>query len=154
MALDDDIRALERTPLIGEIGREPLRLLAFSSEAKRLAAGETLFQRGAPAAGAFVLIRGRVKLLRPSGGAGRLVGPGSLLGELALLTETVRPVTAIAAEPSLLLSISRSLFGRVLEEYPEVVVAVRAHLVNRLRVDQAELNRIREALLAIDLPAI
>jgi CRP-like cAMP-binding protein len=152
MALDDDIRALERTPLIGQIGREPLRLLAFSSEARRLVEGETLFERGTVADGAFVVIRGQVRLTRPGGGAGQVVGPGALLGELALLTETVRPTTAVAAVPSLVLAISRTLFGRVLEEYPEIVVAVRAHLVKRLRADQAELTRIRHALLTLDPP--
>ena len=48
-----------------------------------------------------------------------IAGPGTLLGELALIAETKRPATATAHEPSTVIRISRSLFLKMLEGYPD-----------------------------------
>ena len=71
-----------------------------------------LFYAGELADGGYVVQEGSL-LLEPgtlSEGKEIIVGPGTLLGELALLTDTVRPATAIAHEPSTVIRISRSLF--------------------------------------------
>ena len=47
-----------------------------------------------------------------------IAGPGTLLGELALIAEIKRPATATANEPSTVIRISRSLFLKMLEGYP------------------------------------
>ena len=56
-----------------------------------------------------------------------MVGRGTLLGELALLTETVRPVTATANEPSTVLRIPRTLFLKMLEGYPDAAAQAARH---------------------------
>jgi hypothetical protein len=56
-----------------------------------------------------------------------------LVGELALLTETVRPATAIAAEPTTVIRISRNLFRKVLEGFPEAARLMRDRLAERAR---------------------
>ena len=47
-------------------------------------------------------------------------GPGSLLGELALITETEYAATAEAQRRSQVLKVSRALFRRILREYPHL----------------------------------
>ena len=58
---------------------------------------------------------------------------GALLGETALIRDTTRPVTAVAQDPSTVLRISRTLFGRVLREHPDSAVRVQRFLAQRLR---------------------
>ena len=49
-------------------------------------------------------------LARSPEGSEVTVGPGTLVGELALLTNTVCHATAIAKEPTVVVRISRRLF--------------------------------------------
>ena len=80
-----------------------------------------LFHAGDAADGGYVVQEGSFEL-RPQRARrdGEIVaGPGTLLGELALITETKRPATAIAREPSTVIRISRSLFLKMLEGYPD-----------------------------------
>src|SRR5262249_62016223 len=90
--------------------------------------------------GSFRLVPGRP---RPDP-ATTTVGPGVLLGELALLTETVRPATATASEPSSVIRIPRKLFLKMLEGYPDAahrlreVIAARA---NKAMNDIASMRR-------------
>ncbi len=47
-------------------------------------------------------------------------GPGTLLSELALVTMVERKFTAIASDDGEVVRIPRTLFHRLLEEYPQV----------------------------------
>lgn len=145
MSLEDNIRALERTPVLAEIGREALRLLAFSVEKIDVADGQNLFTRGAPADCAYTIIGGRIRLDAGDGDE-RVVGPGTLIGEMALLVDTVRPCDAYADGPVRLLLIPRTLFRKMLEEFPQIAGALRGRLIQRMRGEHAELARIKENL--------
>ena len=57
---------------------------------------------------------------------------GALIGEFALLTETKRPVTAVAREPSSVVRIPRQLFLKTLEGYPDAAVRMRDALAARV----------------------
>lgn len=123
MSLESDIAVFETVPLFAGLSGDQLRMLAFGSEHRRLRQGETLFRLAARSDAGFVVVSGEVELLRPQGGAQVAVGrfgPGSLLGELALLTETRRPATAVTLTDCDLIRITRPLFRRMLEEYPEI----------------------------------
>ena len=150
MALDHDIALLSRIPLFGAMGEEPLRLIAFSSETRTLRAGDVLFREGQAADAGFVVTEGRIGLADQ----GRLAsnhtaGPGALIGEMALLLQTVRPATATALEPTTVMRIPRPLFRRVLEEFPKAARAVRAEVRARMEATTADLERARGAFLAI-----
>src|SRR5205823_14518098 len=60
------------------------------------------------------------------GETGVTVGPGAMIGEMALLTETQRPVTATACEPSTVMRIPRTLFLKMLEGYPDAARRLRS----------------------------
>ena len=75
-----------------------------------------------------------------------MLGPGTLLGELALLTETKRPVTATAREPSTVIRISRSLFLKMLEGYPDAAQRMRDVMMARADQTSREIINIRAAL--------
>jgi CRP-like cAMP-binding protein len=75
-----------------------------------------------------------------------VVGPGTLLGEMALIAETKRPATAIAREPSTVIRISRSLFLRMLEGYPEAAQLLREQLAARIAQSAGDLRNVRTML--------
>jgi CRP-like cAMP-binding protein len=151
MSLEDDMAALSRAPFIGEIGRDALRLLAFSAERIELRAGDILFDKGQRADGGYVVTNGRLVLLPGEGRPEREVGPGTLIGELALVIDTERPVTAIARVPTRLFSIPRTLFRRMLEEYPAIAGTLGRYLAARMSDDSVALEDVRARLDALDL---
>jgi CRP-like cAMP-binding protein len=127
MSLDDDIRVLTGVDLFDGFTQEQLRLLAFGAENMRLVAGRSLYEEGVPADGAYVVARGSISLYRERDGSRAVittVGPGALLGELALISETARLTGAFAATDAEVLRLNRKLFRRILEEYPDVAIAL------------------------------
>lgn len=75
---------------------------------------------------------------------------GALIGEIALFIENKRPATATATVASQVLEIDRELITRMLNEYPTIAVRLRASLAQRLTSTVAELDRVRERLVAIE----
>ena len=131
MALNDDIRLLSQVTLFRELDEDQLRLLAFGAERRAIAAGQELFREGSPAECAFVVARGTFELHASDRGTARLQDvavPGALLSELALDTMVERKFTAIAVEDAEVLRVTRTLFHRLLEEYPQVGRIVEARI--------------------------
>ncbi|GBD47708.1 cyclic nucleotide-binding domain-containing protein [Methylopila sp. Yamaguchi] len=136
---------MSRTPLLDELGVDALRLIAFSADRLSLGEGDILFRQGDEADSGFVVVSGAITLTR-RGGSTHLAGPGALIGELALLCDTRRPATAEAAERSEVYRIARSLFGRLLTEYPAVTAKLRARLAARMTQNAADLRAIESTL--------
>ena len=120
------------------LGRGALRILAIGAESRYVHSGETLFAVGDDADGGYVVQEGSFRLSPRGGDIAKSikVGVGTLLGELALFTETTRPVTATALEPSTVLCIPRPLFLKMLDGYPDAAVRLREILAKR--TDESE----------------
>ena len=149
MTIEDDIFFLERVTTFAQLGFSALQIIAIGSEAKHLESGEVLFAAGDMADGGFVIQEGTLKLALPDPASvdpGITVGPGVLLGELALVTETRRPVTATAIEPSTVMRITRSLFRKVLEGFPEAAVLMRNRIAEQANEAADELYAVRGLL--------
>lgn len=136
MSLEDDIRVIASVSLFDELNTEQLRLLAFGAERIRLAPGRELYREGQNAECGYVVVSGELDLFRDTLRGRqviRRVGPGTLLGELALITETTRLTGAFAPEEAQVIRINRSLFRRMLEEYPETAAALHDRLTEQLQ---------------------
>lgn len=148
MSLDSDIQLLATVRLFEGFKPEHLRLLAFGAEARMLAKGTRLYRKDVPSDGGYVVVRGLVELV--SGERDEIVthfGEGALIGELALITETMTPATATAIEHTEVLKLPRTLFRRMLEEYPELAELLldrightTEELVGRLDIIRAKLD--------------
>ena len=148
MSLEDDIAFFEQVPTFAVLGKQALRILAIGAETKRLASGAVLFYAGELADGGYVVEEGSL-LLEPgtaSEGKEVIVGRGTLVGELALLTDMVCPATAIAKEPTVVVRISRSLFKKMLEGYPDAAEKLRDIMAARLNAWERELGAVRSAM--------
>jgi CRP-like cAMP-binding protein len=153
MSLDGDIALLKRVPLLGDLPTEQLRLIAFSAVRLDLLAGQVLFRAGDPAMSGYVVSGGTLELSVRDGERKNIVATceaGSLIGEIALFVENKRPATATATVPSQVLEIDRKLITRMLNEYPQIAVRLRATLADRLSATVSELGRVRDALQRIE----
>ena len=148
MGLEEDIAVFERVPPLAALGKQALQILAIGAETRHLQSGAVLFYAGELADGGYVMQEGSL-LLEPgtlSEGKEVTVGPGTLIGELALLTNTVCQATAIAKEPTTVVRISRTLFRKMLEGYPAAADTLRASMTERLQVWSKELAGEKRAL--------
>lgn len=153
MSLDGDIALLKRVPLFGELPTEQLRLIAFSAVRLDLLAGQILFRAGDKAMSGYIVSSGSLELSVRDGDRKDVVAVcevGSLIGEIALFVETRRPATATATKASQVLEIDRKLVTRMLNEYPQIAVRLRATLAERLSATVSELGRVRDALMSIE----
>jgi len=147
--IEDDIAFLEQVPSFAMLGRDALRILAIGAESRYVHSGEILFQAGESADGGYIVQDGSFTLQPDTGDPNPpelTVTRGALLGEFALLTETVRPVTAIANEPSSVMRIPRSLFLKMLEGYPDAAARLRDHLARRAEQTAKDIVAVRTAL--------
>lgn len=156
MSIDDEITFLERIPMLGVLGRAALRVIAIGSETRQIGAGDILFVAGEVADAAYVVQAGSFSLSPNSTtGAARdiVVGRGLLLGELALMTETLRPATATALEPSAVIRISRSLFLKMLDGYPDAARRLRDSMMAKAEQTARDLGAVRDGLSDGDAPS-
>jgi CRP-like cAMP-binding protein len=132
MGLRDDIELLKGLSIFDGLSDDYLRLLAFGAERRRLERGHVLFREGAAADCAFVVLSGQLTLTRDApAGRERYIGEagvGSILTEIAMISDASRHFTATAAVESEVMRISRILFHRMLQEYPEVALATEKRL--------------------------
>src|SRR3954463_4719568 len=142
MSIEDDIAFLERVPALRLLGRDALRILAIGSGNRAIHQGISLFGEGEDADGAYVVQEGSFDLVsEKSSIAASVAGPGTLIGELALLTETKRLATARAREPSSVVRIPRQLFLKMLEGYPDAARRMRDAMAARVNQTAGELSR-------------
>jgi CRP-like cAMP-binding protein len=147
MTIEDDIAFFERVPTLGLLGRDALRILAIGAENRYVHGGEVLFSAGEEADSGFVIQEGSFSLSTGAVGAAPVViGPGALVGELALMTETKRPATMTALEPSTVLRIQRSLFLKMLDGFPDAAAKLRDILLTRSNQATADIYGVRGAL--------
>jgi CRP-like cAMP-binding protein len=148
MALEDDIAFFEQVPTFAVLGRQALHVLAIGAETRHLASGAVLFYAGELADGGYVVQEGSL-LLEPgtfTEGQEYIVGPGTLVGELALITDMVCPSTAIAKEPTTVIRISRNLFRKMLEGYPQAAEKLRGIMSERLQAWTREVAAVKQRM--------
>ena len=134
MTIEDDIAFFERVPLFAALDRQALQILAIGAETKQMQSGAVLFYAGELADGGYIVQSGALSV-EPGASSGEgeyTIGPGALLGELSLLSDTVSPVTAIAKEPTIVIRIPRSLFRKMLEGYPAAAARLRDVMASRI----------------------
>ncbi len=148
MTIEDDIAYLERIPLLRRLGAGALRIVAIGVESYDLQPGQILFAAGDAADGAYIIQRGSVSLKPERSGEPEVIaGPGTLLGESALLAETRRPATATAREGATVMRISRAMFLRMLEGYPDAAHRLREMMASRADQWAREMENVRTTLL-------
>lgn len=147
MAIEDDIKFLERVPMLRLVGRAGLRIVAIGAEQRYVHGGEILFHKNAHADSGYVVQEGAFTLTTDVDRAPvQTAGPGILLAEMALIAETDHGMTATAATPSTVMRIPRSLFLKMLEGYPDAARRIRDHVAARVEQAERDLTRLHTTM--------
>jgi CRP/FNR family transcriptional regulator, cyclic AMP receptor protein len=137
-------------PLEGITPQERARLLGRFG--RRVAAGTIIFHEGAPAAEAFLLEQGRVRLVKRVGVSDRslaVLKGGDVFGEAALSQQggarAAYSSTAAALTEAVMLVLDRETFRGLLAQHPAIAAHVIEQLVRRVgdAEDQVEIMLLR-----------
>jgi CRP-like cAMP-binding protein len=107
-------------------------LLARAGEAKRVAAGEIIFEKGTRGDTVFVVSSGVVSLMDGEQTIASVHGPG-LFGEMALIESKPRALTAAAGTDADLAEIPARTFWVLVNETPYIAQLVMRVMTERLR---------------------
>lgn len=111
--------------------------LSLLARPMKISAGTTLFENGDPGNGCYAVLEGsmKVSLLSVDGDEQLLavLGPGDLVGELALLDGRPRSATVSALKDAQLAFIDKAAFERFADENPAVYRHMLAIVGKRLR---------------------
>lgn len=142
MTLDAEVSSLRQVPMFRDIDPSRLKLLAFTSEHVQFSKGQRLFAQGDAADAAYVILDGRadVVLANPTGAVKVAeLGRNDLVGEMGILSDAPRSATVVATEPSSVLRIDKRVFFELLNQFPQMSIAIMRELANRLERTNAQL---------------
>jgi len=103
-----------------------------ASEMLRFEAGRTVFKEGDPGDTVYVVLDGKVDL-RVAGRLVETVGPGGVLGEMALIEQAPRVATATARTACDLQPISEARFMSMIQQTPHFALQIMKVIASRLR---------------------
>jgi CRP-like cAMP-binding protein len=150
MSLDADIDALQRISFFEGFSDEHLRLIAFSAESRSLPEKLLLYDQGQLLHSAYVVVSGTMRAEHREKGAAeavkREIGPGVILGERALIVDTRASESVRVETRARVLQIRKAMFRRLLQEYPQIAVALRARLSRNVLAAAAEYDALAKRL--------
>ena len=133
----DNIAALRRTALFGELDDTELKALAERAVERRLARDEILFIAGDEARGLFVIVSGALRAFR-EGVDGReqvihVERAGATIAELPVFDDKPYPSTVAAEEETVVLYLDKNDVRSLCLKYPQIALAALKMLAGRLR---------------------
>jgi CRP/FNR family cyclic AMP-dependent transcriptional regulator len=134
MTLTQDRRAelLGGCPLFHGIDAEGLAMLADRATQVDFPAGHVIARQGEIGTGFFVIISGRVRVVR-DGTLVATLGDGEFFGELSVLDRMPRNAMVAAEVPTSCLALASWDFDAVLLEQPALTLAILRGVAARLR---------------------
>jgi CRP/FNR family transcriptional regulator, cyclic AMP receptor protein len=132
MARNKHLDHLAAVPLFAACSRKELQHVAKASDEIKLAEGAVLCQQGDVGREAFVIIEGTAAVKR-GGRKVATLGPGTCVGELALLDHGPRTATVVADSPMTALVIGVREFSALVEDVPSMARKLLQSLAGRIR---------------------
>jgi CRP/FNR family transcriptional regulator, cyclic AMP receptor protein len=109
-----------------------INILANERETRSLEPGDVLFREGDVGDEMFAVVEGRVELTR-AGEILELVGPGGIVGEMALIDDAPRSATATVVAPTRVARVDGKRFTFLVQEHPTFALQVMKVMAERLR---------------------
>jgi CRP-like cAMP-binding protein len=126
-----------RWPLLASLPEPEVREILSAARRRRFERQEVVFHEGDPGDSVHLIDRGRVALrvTTPLGDTVtlRIMGPGAVFGELALLDPAPRNATVVALERTETLALHRDRFDELRQRHPEVDRILLDSLVAEVR---------------------
>lgn len=127
---------LRETSILDSLSTTGRAALLERSIEKSYSPGEVLWMAGDTPVGLTLVVEGKVRIVRGSGGRQTAIHSGeagSTLGEIPFFTRSTYPATAIAAEPTRCLVISHAAFDHALRVDPGLAYVLLERLSKRVQ---------------------
>ncbi|OLN87964.1 Lysophospholipase NTE1 [Colletotrichum chlorophyti] len=109
----------------------------FALDWEQVDAGQILFHEGDESEAIHIVLNGRLRLVQDRKDGGVTVraefGQGESVGELEVLTESVRPGTLHAIRQTELVKFPRTLFNSLAQEHPNITIKISKIIASRMR---------------------
>lgn len=128
------IELLEKLPIFKGLSRKQLGTIADAGVKTFFEAGENLIIEDQPGDTAFVILTGTARCLHFPGppSASDIIGPGSMIGELAMLSDTVHALTVQASGRVRALALHRDAVKQAMEADAAIAQQISENLLSRL----------------------
>jgi signal transduction histidine kinase len=128
---------LESITLFRSLNPGELQVLRSITQERQFAAGEDIFQEGAPGDGVYFVKAGLVEISGLVGGNTRRafsqLGPGEIFGEMAVIEDRPRSATATALKDTAVYFIPRGNMLSLIERSPPLAFGLLQQISQRLR---------------------
>lgn len=144
--LEVRLALLARVPFFRRLSEADIRVVDRSFVNRSFAAGGLIYAAGDEAKRLYVLLAGRVKVVRHTL-AGQdvvldLLAPGEFFGTLSALGDDYYPDTALAQTGCCAISVDAADFQAIMQRYPPVALAVLEIVQARLRSAQDVIHQL------------
>lgn len=144
MQTPEIVDALKAVSLFRSLSPRFVSGIAKSCVERSFASGETLVRQGNPGVGLFVIVSGKVKVIKTNDKGEKLElaehGSGEVIGEMAVLDGANRTADVVAVEDTVSLVLSAWDFRSFMESHPEVALEILPVVVQRFRETNAALT--------------
>lgn len=131
---------MARVPIFASCTAEEIGAIAGVAQESQFAPGQIIVTQGTPGQAFYLVLSGRVEILRDGVSLGAF-GPGDFFGEMSLLDQAPRSATIRAIDPTVCLMLSSWDFKALLERHPSIAIKLLEVLSRRLRVADERLGR-------------
>lgn len=142
---EDITTQLKNTIIFNGLSNEALSALAEKASTRKLVKDDVLMRKGETGDSLFLIHTGWVKIVTVDSKGDELVinkcGPGETIGEMALLDRGPRSATVIALEDTEALELKHDVFQNVLDQRPDVSLAIIRSYSERLRFSTTYIER-------------
>ena len=122
--------ACDNRTMSGDLSDDDRQALAAFGTEQDAPAGQVLIREGATAGSLFLILSGRISVGRGGKRLGEL-GPGEVLGELAMLGQGTRGASAIVEEDARLLVVPATAVRELIAERPSLREALERAAAGR-----------------------
>ncbi len=142
--VDQKIELLQLVPLFQGLTEDHLDAIASAGRKSYFEAGEKLIAQGEKGDTAFLILTGKAGCAKIEKGRVFVedLWPGTFVGELGMLVETVHPVTVTANERLRALAFPRDVFRALMEQHPVIAKHISEKLLVRLHGLAAQLREV------------
>lgn len=130
-------------PIFSLLSPNELQRIAQTMHLRRYIGGECVVRHGVPQSGFYVIVSGSVHVVRTSGDIVGTLHPPALIGEFALLDDSPRSSSLVAAEESELIGFFKPDLMDILVTNPElgckILLRMAEEMAGNLQNDYANL---------------
>jgi CRP/FNR family cyclic AMP-dependent transcriptional regulator len=135
--MPEELSFLHNVPIFADLGEADLDKIAKLGIRKKYKKGNIVVLEKEMGAALFVIVSGKVKIVRTDEDGREVIlsifGPGEFFGEMSLLDGLARSASVVALTKAELFMIHRRDFLKLLQEHPQVAIALLGELTLRLR---------------------